>query len=131
VGVVSHWNSEVFNNKWWESVRPSELPDHYFSSVLARDIDRFTSLFADDAKISLPDGREVTGIPAIREMELSVFESSSPPSPKPVAIVASENSVAVEIDVRLPSNQVLKMANFFQLNDKGQIQRLSIYRKVG
>jgi len=112
-------------------VRPSELPDFYFPSVQARDIDRFISLFADDAIMILPDGREVSGVAAIRKMELSVFESSSPPSPKPVTIIASEDSVAVEIDVQLPNGQVLKMANFFQLNGQGHIQRLSIYRKVG
>jgi ketosteroid isomerase-like protein len=111
-------------------MRPSELPDHYFPSVQARDIDRFISLFADDAIMILPDGRQVSGAPAIREMELGVF-ASSPPSPKPVAIVAGEHSVAVEIEVRLPSGQVLEVANFFHLNDEGRIQRLSVYRKIG
>jgi ketosteroid isomerase-like protein len=112
-------------------MQPSELPDHYFPSVRARDIDRFISLFADDAIMILPDGRQLSGAPAIREMELSVFASSSPPSPTPVAIVASRDSVAVEIDVQLPTGQVLRMANFFQLNGEGRIQRLSVYRKTG
>ena len=107
----------------------NELPDLYFSSVQGRDIDRFVSLFAEDAVMILPDGSEVSGVAAIREMELRVFESSSPPSPTPVSIVADDGSVAVEIDVRLPSGQVLKMASFFQLNGEGHIQRLSIYRK--
>jgi hypothetical protein len=110
-------------------VRPSELPDLYFPSVLARDIDRFISLFADDAIMSLPDGREILGVADIRKMELSVFESSSPPSPKPVYIVTGDDSVAVEIDVRLPNGQILKMANFFQLDGEGRIRRLSVYRK--
>jgi ketosteroid isomerase-like protein len=110
-------------------VRPSELPDLYFSSVQARDIDRFISLFAKDAVMILPDGNEVLGVAAIRKMELTVFESSSPPSPTPVSIIAGKDSVAVEIDVRLPSGQVLKMASFFQLNGEGLIRRLSIYRK--
>jgi ketosteroid isomerase-like protein len=112
-------------------VRPSELPDLYFPSVRARDIDRFISLFAADAIMILPDGREVSGVAAIRSMELSVFESSSPPSPTPITVVTGEDSVAVEIDVRLPSGQVLKMANFFQLDGEGRICRLSIYRKTG
>jgi hypothetical protein len=46
-------------------MRPSELPDHYFPSVQARDIDRFISLFADDAIMILPDGRQVSGAPTI------------------------------------------------------------------
>ena len=96
----------------------------------ARDIDRFISLFAEDAIIILPDGREVSGAPAIREMELAVF-AASPPTPTPVAIVAGEDSVAVEIEVRLPSGQLLKCANFFHLNKEGRIQRLSVYCKSG
>jgi hypothetical protein len=78
----------------------------------------------------LPDGRELLGAAAIREMELAVF-AASPPMPTPVAIVAGENSVAVEIEVRLPNGQLLKFANFFHLNDEGRIQRLSVYRKSG
>jgi ketosteroid isomerase-like protein len=110
-------------------VRPGELPDLYFSSVRARDIERFISLFADDAIMILPDGREVAGTAAIREMELSVFQSSSPPFPTPVSIVTGDDSVAAEIDVRLPNGLVLKMANFFQLNGDGRIWRLSVYCK--
>lgn len=112
-----------------KKVRPIELPDFYFPSVRARDIEGFISLFADDAIMILPDGREVSGIAAIREIELSVFQSSSPPFPTPVSVVAGDDSVAVEVDVRLPGGQMLKMANFFQLNSEGRIRRLSVYRK--
>ena len=110
-------------------MRPSDIPNLYFRSVQARDIDLFISLFADDAIMILPDGREVSGIEAIRKMELSVFESSSPPSPNPVAITVGDDSVAVEIDVHLPNGQVLKMADFFRLNSEGRIRRLSVYRQ--
>ena len=111
-------------------MHPKDLPNHYFPSVRARDIDRFISLFAEDAIMILPDGRELLGAPAIREMELAVF-AASPPMPTPIAIVAGENSVAVEIEVRLPNGQLLKFANFFHLNGEGRIQRLSVYRKSG
>jgi ketosteroid isomerase-like protein len=111
-------------------MHPKDLPNHYFSSVRARDIDRFMALFAEDAVMILPDGREVVGTAAIRKMELAVF-AASPPMPTPVAIVAAEHSVAVEIDVGLPNGQLLKFANFFHLNADGRIQRLSVYRKSG
>jgi hypothetical protein len=111
-------------------MRPEDLPNHYFPSVRARDIDRFIALFADDAIMNLPDGREFVGAAAIREMELAVFASGAP-MPTPVAIVAGENSVAVELDVRLPNGQVHKFANFFHLDAEGRIKRLSIYRKAG
>jgi hypothetical protein len=60
-----------------------------------------------------------------------VFESASPPSPRPVSIVTGEDAVAVEIAVHLPSGAVLEMANFFELNSEGLIRRLSVYRKTG
>jgi uncharacterized protein (TIGR02246 family) len=108
-------------------VRPSELPDHYFSSVRARDIERFIALFSEDAVMVLPDGREVSGAPAIREMEMAVF-ASSPPVPTPV--VADQSSVAVEIEVLLPSGKLMRVANFFHLDAQGRIKRLSVYRKT-
>jgi ketosteroid isomerase-like protein len=111
-------------------MRPIEVPDHYFPSVKARDIERFIALFADDAVMILPDGKMVAGAPAIREMELRVFASGGP-TPVPTAIVIGERSVAVEIDVHLPGGQLMKAANFFHLNDEGLIQRLSVYRKTG
>jgi ketosteroid isomerase-like protein len=108
---------------------PSELPDHYFRSVRTRDIERFIALFAEDAVMILPDGREVVGAPAIREMELAVF-AASPPAPTPMAVIAGEKSVAAEAEVRLPSGELMKVANFFHLNDQGRIKRLSVYRKT-
>jgi hypothetical protein len=51
--------------------------------------------------------------------------------PTPVAVVADEHSVAVEIEVRLANGQLLNFANFFHLNDEGRIKRLSVYRKGG
>ena len=109
---------------------PTELADRYFTSVRACDIDGFIALFAEDATLVRPDGRELSGIAAIREMELGVF-AVSPPKPSPVAIVAGENSIAVELHVRLPDGTVRRMANFFHLNAQGRIQRLSIYRQGG
>ncbi len=111
-------------------MRPSEIPDHYFPAVRARDIERFMALFAADAVVILPDGKEVTGAPAIREMESHVFATGGP-MPQPTAVVAGERSIAVEIDVHLAGGRVMKAANFFQLNDAGLIQRLSVYRKTG
>lgn len=110
-------------------MRPEELPDHYFPAVRARDIERFMALFAPDAVMILPDGREVVGAAAIREAELQVFASGAP-VPQPVSVTAGENAVAVEIDVHLPGGRVMQAANFYQLNADGLIKRLSTYRKV-
>lgn len=109
-------------------MNPTEIAECYFASVRSRDIDAFMELFADDATLTLPDGRIVSGSAAIREMETEVFKSGAP-MPNPVAIIASDDSVAVQIDVSLPNGSLLKMANFYHLNQNGKIQNLSVYRQ--
>jgi ketosteroid isomerase-like protein len=93
-------------------MRPSEIAEHYFPSVRARDIERFMALFVEDAVMILPDGRVVAGAAAIREMEQAVFDTGAP-MPEPTGTVIGERSVAVEIDVHLPNGAVMKAANFF------------------
>lgn len=100
-------------------MHPIELADRYYASVRERNIDKFIALFADDAIFVLPDGREISGAPTIREMELRAF-AAGPPTPTPVVKIASENSIAVELQVRLPNGTVLRMAAFFQLNGEGE-----------
>jgi uncharacterized protein (TIGR02246 family) len=111
-------------------MRPTELADRYFASVRARDIDGFIALFAEDATFIRPDGIKLSGRTAIREMELGVFTTGAP-TPSRVASVESDNAIAVEVDVRLADGTMRHMANFFQLNVDGHIQRLSVYRQGG
>jgi len=110
-------------------MQPNELAGHYFPAVRARDIERFMALFAEDAVMILPDGRELVGAPAIRAAELQVFAAGAP-MPQPSFITVGEASVAVEIDVHLPGGRVMKAANFYQLDAAGLIKRVSTYRKV-
>jgi len=110
-------------------MHPTELAERYFASVRDRDIERFMALFNKDATFVLPDGREVVGEGAIREMELAVFKSGVP-TPSPGAMVVGENSIAVEVQVHLAGGGVRRIASFFQLRE-GRIQRLSVYRQGG
>jgi uncharacterized protein (TIGR02246 family) len=107
---------------------PTELADRYFASVRARDIDGFIALFAEDAIFIRPDGIQLSGKKAIREMELGVFTTGAP-TPTRVASVACDIGIAVEVHVRLSDGTIRHMANFFQLTGAGLIQRLSIYRQ--
>jgi hypothetical protein len=109
---------------------PRQILDKYFSSVRARDIEAFMVLFAEDATFITPDGSSRTGADAIREMETAVFNAANPPTPSPRAIVADETSAAVEVEVRLPNGAVHHMGSFFQFDQSGLIQRLSIYRQA-
>ena len=89
---------------------PRDLPNHYFPSVRARDIDGFISLFAEDATMILPDDRTI-GAPAIREMDCAV---SLPVRQCLLRLRSSQTriSVAVEIEVRLPNGQPPKVCEF-------------------
>lgn len=109
-------------------MNPTEVANRYFASIRARDIDAFMALFEEDATLTLPDGRVVYGAAAIREVETAVFAAGNP-MPTPVAMVAGENAIAVQIDVRLPDGSLLKMANFYHLDGEGRIKQLSVYRQ--
>lgn len=106
----------------------SELAHRYFACVGAQDIDGFTALFAEDATMALPDGREFTGKPAIRAMQLGVFAHGKP-KPTPVTILAGDGGLAVEVSVQLPDGGTRQTGNFFQIDDRGLIRRLTIYRR--
>jgi ketosteroid isomerase-like protein len=109
-------------------INPSEIAERYFASVRARDIEAFMALFAVDATLTLPDGRMISGLADIRKMESETFEKGAP-HPTPTAIVYSQDAIAVQIDVRVSSGAVLKMANFYVLDSAGLIKTLSVYRQ--
>ncbi|CAN7439719.1 nuclear transport factor 2 family protein [Phenylobacterium sp. LjRoot225] len=109
-------------------MQTTELADRYFASVRARDIDSFIAFFDRDATLTLPDGREISGVVAIRDMEVGVFAAGAP-TPSPIAMVPGPNAIAVELEVHLPNGELRRMASFFHLNSEGRIQRLSIYRQ--
>jgi hypothetical protein len=105
---------------------PNEVADRYFVCVRARDIEGLIGLYADDATITLPDGSEVAGAPAIRTFQEGVFARGAP-FPTPGRRVISGDNVAVEIRAELSDGRVRRTANFFTVNGAGRIQRLSVY----
>ena len=105
-----------------------DLAHQYFSSVKNRDLDSLCALYVADAELVLPDGRELFGVAAIREMYQGLFGSQAP-SPTPVHIVAGDNAVAAELEIRLPNGDIRRTANFFSLDAQGLIKRLSIYAR--
>jgi uncharacterized protein (TIGR02246 family) len=129
LGLIALFAGNVGIASGDKNVDPNQVAERYFASVRARDIEAFMALFAPDATFILPDGRIVTGQADIRKMESAVFENGAP-FPTPNTIVVSKDTVAVQIDVRVPSGAVLKMANFYHLNDEGLIKTLSVYRQA-
>jgi hypothetical protein len=91
------------------------------------DLEGMASLFAETAVVTLPDGRELAGLDAIKGMYTQIWGAA--PSPSPQAFVAGPNGVAVEIETHLPDGSSRRTANFFHLDADGRIERLSIYRR--
>lgn len=104
------------------------LAQQYFSSIKNRDLDSLCALYRDDAELVLPDGRELFGVNAIREMYNGLFGAQAP-SPTPIHIVVGDSSVAAELEIRLPNGDIRRTANFFSLDSDGLIKRLSIYAR--
>ena len=108
----------------------AEVTERYFASIRARDIEALIALYADNATFTLPNGREFSGIAAIREMHLGVFATAAP-IPNPLTTVIGQNCAAVEIQARLPDGTTRHTANFYHLDNTGRIQRLSVYMRGG
>jgi ketosteroid isomerase-like protein len=109
-------------------MNPMDLPDRYFAHMRSRDLDGLANLFAEDAVVTLPDGRDVAGLAAIRGMYEHIFAAGAP-SPTPLATIAGAPGAATEIEARLPDGSVRRTANFFHLDGQGRIVRLSIYKR--
>jgi len=104
----------------------SDLADRYFECIRTRDIEGLIALYAEDASVVLPDGREFEGVAAIRTMQQGIFDTTAP-IPTAGPRVVGESAVAVEVQSRLSDGTPRRTANFFHLNGAGRIQRLSVY----
>lgn len=111
-------------------MNPADVTERYFASVRARDLDGLVALYAQDASFTLPNGREFTGIDAIREMHRSVFAAGGA-NPTPLHSITGPDSIAVEIEARLPDGTLRRTANFYYLNEAGRIRALSVYMRGG
>lgn len=105
-----------------------QLAEGYFEGMRGRDVERMVAKFAPDGVMILPDGREVVGREALRSLYTGLF-AANPPSPTPQNIVVGPDQVAVEIEARLEDGSARRTANFFRFNDRGEIERVSIYRR--
>lgn len=108
---------------------PKAIAERYFAAIKARNIDDLTALYADDATLILPNGKESKGVAAIRETHQGVFNAAAP-TPAPQAMIVGDGAVAVEIEARMPDGTSRRTANFFHLDSQGRIQRLSIYMRM-
>jgi hypothetical protein len=104
----------------------TKLIDRYFAAMRGRDIESLMALFAADAVMVLPDGRELAGVRAIRGMYEHLF-ATNPPSPSPKATIISSVGGAAEIETRLGDGSSRQTANFSHLDVAGRIRRLSVY----
>lgn len=109
---------------------PKAIAERYFAAIRARNINDLMALYADDATLVLPNGKESKGAAAIRETHQGVFNAASP-TPLPQAMIVGDTAIAVEIEARMPDGTSRRTANFFHLNSQARIQRLSVYMRSG
>jgi uncharacterized protein (TIGR02246 family) len=107
---------------------PKAVTDRYFAAIKARSLDDLMALYAEDATFVLPNGKEAKGIAAIRELHQYVFKAAAP-VPMPRAWVIGDASAAVEIEAQMPDGTHRRTVNVYYLNDRGQIERLSVYMR--
>ena len=107
---------------------PEEVAQKYFAAMRARDLEAVVGLFAGNGAMILPDGEQFAGEEALRELYSRIF-SSGAPNPTCVELVSGRNSVATEIETRLPDGTERRTANFFHLDGAGRIARLSVYKR--
>jgi 3-hydroxyisobutyrate dehydrogenase-like beta-hydroxyacid dehydrogenase len=110
-------------------VDPTATVDRYFAAVRAKDIDALMSIYAEDAHLTLPNGKTAKGKAAIRETHLGVFASGSP-FPTPIARIVGSEGIAVEIETVLPDASVRKTTNHYRFDDSGMIRSLGIYMRA-
>lgn len=102
------------------------LADQYFSIVNSGDLDALCALYTKDAVVGIPNGTELHGVAAIRTMYSGLFADNAP-APKPINVITGPDSIAAQLEIRLPSGEVRHTANFFQLNKDGLITRMTVY----
>lgn len=102
------------------------LAASYFQRVNNREADKVAAMFLEDGLIIMPNGTQVRGRPAIRDLYLSLFASDSP-MPQLINTVGSRTKMATEMLVHLGDGKLQPAADFFQLTDSGLIIELRIY----
>lgn len=111
-------------------MNPKDVADRYFAAIRTRDIESLMALYADDATLVLPNGKESKGVAAIRATHESVFDASAP-KPVPQEVILGDAAVAIEVEAQMPDGTSRRTANFYYLNSQGLIQRLNIYMRSG
>lgn len=106
----------------------NQLAAQYFSSVRNQNLDSLCALYVADAVLAIPDGTELIGVAAIRNMYASLFANQAP-SPTPINVVVGDNMVTAELQIQLPNGDIRHTANFFHLNSEGLIKRLNVYAR--
>ena len=101
----------------------------YYNKVKEKDLEGLLALFSETAVFTLPDGREVSGMDAIRSMYVNVFAHGGP-QPQPVRFIGADHAVAVEVEVHLADGSVREMASFFRLDETGKFSSIGVYQRT-
>jgi ketosteroid isomerase-like protein len=79
---------------------PKAIAERYFAAIKARNIGDLMALYADDATLILPNGKESKGVAAIHATHQGVFNAAAP-TPLPQAMIVGDAAIAVEVEARM------------------------------
>jgi hypothetical protein len=98
----------------------------YFGNVNARNAEGVISMYAPAGELVLHTGQRIAGRAQLLEFFSTMFQQA-PPAPRVVNIIGGERQCAAELLVILPGDVERRVADIFQFNANGLIDRLAIY----
>lgn len=105
-----------------------DIADRYFGAMRGQDVEKLVGLFAEDGIIKWPDGREIAGHAAMRDVYASLFQAPTN-NPQPGAFMLGPGCFSTEVHSRLPDGTERRTCNVFDVRADGLVTRMSSYRQ--
>ena len=109
-------------------MREQDISDRYFAAMRDQDVEALLAVFADGGVIVWPDGRTISGKPAIREVYTALFRHPSN-NPAPGPLMVGPESFATQVESRFASGETRRTINVFRLGEDGLVTRMDSYKQ--
>ncbi len=100
----------------------------YFDRVRARDPAAIAGMFAEDGRLTMPDGMVLVGRAVILDFYRAAF-AKAPPTPRITRLISQDDVCAAELSVTRANGSFVRVVDVFELGPDGLIVSLRIYRQ--